>query len=64
MVSNRQTSRPSSAAQKPKPQVQQGKKKQSCKQVPQKYSLKNDVTLCTRGCSAGRKIAKTMVLGE
>ena len=53
----------------PKPQPKQiaqpTKKPQSKKSLPpQKYALKNDVTLCTRGCSAGRKIAKTMVLGE
>jgi hypothetical protein len=47
-----------------RPQSQQSKKTEAKKVgSTQKYTLKNDVTLCSKGCSSGRKIAKTMVLG-
>ena len=48
-----------------KKKVQTTKKTQTKKSgITQKYILNQDVSLCTRGCSAGRKIAKAVVLGD
>ena len=40
------------------------KKEVGRKSTAQKYNLGHDVTLCSRGCSAGRKMARTVVLGD